>query len=504
MISDRRQSFFRLLPESALPLLMFILMFFWQIAKDTPFQDPDTGWHIRAGEWILAHRLIPAHDIWSYTAGNAPWYNLSWLFDTVLSALYQLGGLPLLYLLTITAYASIAAILANQAQRRGAGFVAIVTTFAICFLPMISQVALCRPNIVSAFMLLAFMHILQRDRENPSAKRLVWLPVFMVVWVNMHGGFLIAPFLFAAHLIEAWVMRDSARAKRIIIIGSMTALAILINPYGAHIVEGTLRTLNSAMTNNISEWQPVNLKKNLHYAVLLVLFIIAFRPKDRTVPLAEKLFMLTALMLGLFYARHGLVLAIATAPILAANLSRMAYESPVGEMFFIKDEDFLRDMKKPPVLNAALLLCILSMAAMIVFPSREMLAPHADALNQGKTPQKAIAYIEKNYPHMRWMNEYSTGGLLIYYGIPQTALFIDGRAGTAYNENVIKDDLDFSEGWGMGKKADAVIEKWNIDGLIMPSSSKITRYLNTNPTWKNVYQDNFISLFIHASSAGNP
>ena len=28
--------------------------------------DGDTGWHIRAGEWIAAHHAVPAHDIFSY------------------------------------------------------------------------------------------------------------------------------------------------------------------------------------------------------------------------------------------------------------------------------------------------------------------------------------------------------------------------------------------------------------------------------------------------------
>lgn len=504
MIHDRRQPFFRLLPTTAIPALIFFLAFCWQLKNQTPLKDQDTGWHIRAGEWILKHRSIPAHDPWSHTAGDAPWYNLSWLFDAALGLLHQAGGLPLLYLVTLIAYACIAAILAQQAVNRGAGFLPIIVIFPFCVLTVITQVALCRPNLISSLFLLAFMHLLACDRNDPSWRRLAWLPVMMVLWVNMHGGFLIVPILFAVHLAEAVWERDKARIKRLFLTGVFTALAILANPYGYHIYDGVMRTMDSAITDSILEWQPVNFKRDVHYLLFLLLFIFAFRPHAGTATLAEKLFMLIALVLALTSVRHGMILVIASAPILTANLSRLLEETPLGERFRAKEVDFMQDMRKPRARKGMLILCIAAMLAVITPATARFIAPHSDTLNLGKTPRRAIAFIENNYPEIRWMNEYSTGGLLIYYGAPKNALFIDGRAGTAYAENIIRDDLAFSESWGYGKKARRIIERYTINGLIMPTEARISRYLRTHPTWKRVYRDRYLSLFIRKSFTSEP
>jgi hypothetical protein len=38
--------------------------------------DGDTGWHIRAGDWILDHHRLPTSDFFSFTKSGQPWLHL--------------------------------------------------------------------------------------------------------------------------------------------------------------------------------------------------------------------------------------------------------------------------------------------------------------------------------------------------------------------------------------------------------------------------------------------
>ena len=55
--------------------------------------DGDTGWHIRAGQWILAHGHVPDRDIFSYTKAGQPWFAWEWLWDVIFGWLQLHWGL---------------------------------------------------------------------------------------------------------------------------------------------------------------------------------------------------------------------------------------------------------------------------------------------------------------------------------------------------------------------------------------------------------------------------
>lgn len=57
--------------------------------------DPDFGWHLQAGRYILAHG-IPTHDIFTYTAADFRWIDHEWLSDVVMALLFGAGGYWLL------------------------------------------------------------------------------------------------------------------------------------------------------------------------------------------------------------------------------------------------------------------------------------------------------------------------------------------------------------------------------------------------------------------------
>ena len=55
--------------------------------------DGDTGWHLRTGEWILAHGRVPQQDLFSFTHAGQSWYAWEWLWDVCFGFLNSHFGL---------------------------------------------------------------------------------------------------------------------------------------------------------------------------------------------------------------------------------------------------------------------------------------------------------------------------------------------------------------------------------------------------------------------------
>src|ERR1700757_3016844 len=55
--------------------------------------DPDTWWHVTAGEQILKTHTWPTSDTYSFTARGAGWIAYEWLGEVFLALAARAGGL---------------------------------------------------------------------------------------------------------------------------------------------------------------------------------------------------------------------------------------------------------------------------------------------------------------------------------------------------------------------------------------------------------------------------
>ena len=85
--------------------------------------DPDVWWHIRLGDWIIAHHQIPAGELFAYTAFGNPLVAHEWLSETIFAALAAVGGLFLVtVLMGLVAWsAMLATVLRGRPSRCRAG-----------------------------------------------------------------------------------------------------------------------------------------------------------------------------------------------------------------------------------------------------------------------------------------------------------------------------------------------------------------------------------------------
>ena len=72
-------------------LLFFLYLSF--LSGQGLLADGDTGYHIRAGQYILENFSIPKHDIFSYHTPPIPWTAHEWLSEVIMAWIHNYFGL---------------------------------------------------------------------------------------------------------------------------------------------------------------------------------------------------------------------------------------------------------------------------------------------------------------------------------------------------------------------------------------------------------------------------
>jgi len=171
----------RLAPS--LPDLLFALMLVALFGKPNGWQsllgDGDTGWHIRTGDYILAHGAVPAQDIFSFSRPGQPWFAWEWLSDVIFAQCHRFWGLEGVAVLGGLLVCLSAALLFAWLLRRGTGAgIALGVTLAAASAASVHYLA--RPHLFSLVLLIAGLWLLDEDRREPTYW--LWTLVPMAAW----------------------------------------------------------------------------------------------------------------------------------------------------------------------------------------------------------------------------------------------------------------------------------------------------------------------------------
>jgi hypothetical protein len=201
--------------------------------------DTDIWWHLRAGEWILANHRFPDLDPFTFGSADQVWIDLHWLFEVTSAAVFRVAGVPGVTLLgAATAACSVFVSIWFRPHRLP---LVAVGCWAVP-LVLLGYRLDPRPELFSLLFLAVFLAILELARRRPAV---VWaLPAVEVLWVNMHGLFVLGPVVYllfvVGQVINGRLMRTddptqppSPVARRHYWGGFAAVLACcLANPYG--------------------------------------------------------------------------------------------------------------------------------------------------------------------------------------------------------------------------------------------------------------------------------
>jgi len=423
-----------------------------------------------------------------FLAGQQLWYNISWLWDIVLSAVHQYAGVGGLYIFSLLCPAALMALLVGSLRARNPalginallfiGFAGIFTLF---------EFARGRPQLVGLCFALAFHHILHYSRENPQAKSLWLLPLIMVLWVNIHGSFIAGFSVLGAYGLEALYTKNRAWVLRLLLIGAACVPAVLINPYGIGIYTAVMRTLHSAITIYITEWQPFVFGSVTGASVWFLVFMFAGDMKNPAVKLADKILAAIWLVAMLYSARNIGFLLVLNAPYIAANLPKDdARDKNTRQL-----SAWLSDKK-----HALFMLCVAVLAVATSIAALPLVGEKHYRADPKLSPEPAIAYVTRELPHARLLNDYNIGGPIIYQTKGALPVFMDGRAGTVYSEEVIADYLAFLN---VEKDWPRIVKKYRIDAILVLNTHSFAKAYDSgqyHDTWKQVFHDDAASVYV--------
>jgi hypothetical protein len=239
---ERKPSYFLPSIGQFLFLVVFLVLTFSPAGKNM-LADADTGYHIRAGDYILESRTVPKHDIFSFI----PRLSLDgprWLSEVVMAVFHRISGLTGVVLFFSLLISLTYALLFRymRVYRRNIVFDVLIILLAL----VSSQIHwLARPHIFSLLLMVVWYHLLD-SYQNDRGGHLVLLPLIMLLWVNLHGGYLTGFILtgvyFLGNLIGYFRSREEEKerafrkAKYLGYVIVACLLVSLVNPNGYRIL----------------------------------------------------------------------------------------------------------------------------------------------------------------------------------------------------------------------------------------------------------------------------
>jgi hypothetical protein len=212
--------------------------------------DPDL-WHEMA--WIreaLASGSAPLRDPFAYTPTLVPSVHHEWGAGAIAYAVARgfdgSGLVALRYALVL----ALAVICAKVNQLRQARF-AIAAPLALAALLLLDAgFSAVRAQMYSFVLLAALLYLLELDQRGHRGWIAGWLALY-VVWINLHGGFLIGAGLFALHWLEQWWR--GAPHRHLFFTGVAMVPLTLLTPFHVHYPAYLFHALTTDRSH-IAEW----------------------------------------------------------------------------------------------------------------------------------------------------------------------------------------------------------------------------------------------------------
>lgn len=498
-------------------LLPLVLLFGRLDGVKTMLGDGDTGWHVRTGEWILAHHAIPHKDLFSFTKPGSPWFAWEWLWDVAFAWLHMHGGLASVVIASILLICLTSALLFQLLIRNCENrLIAIAVTFLVVGGTSVHWLA--RPHLFTMFFVVIWLAVIDRAEKGTTA--LLWLfPLLTVLWTNLHGGFFVGILLAGTYgvgkLLEGcFANAPEKRASlirsgwRYLLVASSCAAASFINPYTYHLHQHILAYLtDTAQLDAISEFQTLSFHAApaIFFEIMLALAAVTAVYEARRGRIAPVLLMAGWAHLALMASRNIPLFALISAPFVASTFNDLftgAREKEAGLPTLMKKilmtlheiAEELTAVDGPwrfhiPAAAAALLLCTMVSGHAQAYKLRAEYDPK-------HYPAGALRMLGPGAGDRRIFCDDEWGDYLAYRLYPAGRVFVDGRSdfyGARFDRDYL-DILGVKYGW------EAQLDRYGVDTLLLSTKSPLAGAVKESARWKAAYDDGTAILFEAASS----
>lgn len=471
--------------------IVLIIIFSMSIAPKT-FQN-DTFFTIAVGEKILEQGI--------YTDETFTWHqglkyeNVRWLFDILITKIYQISGFFGIYLFVMIMTAIIGITLFNIFLKKdikpiGAFLLAIITIY-------FGRAMFCaRAQIISFWLFILEAYFIEQLLKTGKKRYSAFLFIIGVLIANFHASvyplFFVLFIPYIAELILAKLPLNQTDESKIIIekrnnIKNMfftliiCAFSGLCTPIGFMPYLDMFKTIGAISSDIIGEMLPLNLLNSLNFMSIVVLVIGILVFSKTKIRIVDAFFLLGFILLSLSNNRSLFFFIFIGMSSVANILKDFFYEYKV-------EWNLSPKVKK---------IGIVFLSIIIIFISGNNFSKkiNADYVDVGEYPVDAAKYIMRNLniQDIKLYNGFNIGSYLEFCKIP---VFMDSRAEIyieQFNDTtILKDFQSLSSG---GAHYNEIFEKYGITHALLYTNEIVSIYIKEDSNWQCIYQDDSFVLY---------
>jgi hypothetical protein len=443
--------------------------------------EPDIWWHLRNGEQIVLHHVIPSVDTYSFGAAGSRWMDIEWLAEVPYFLAFKAAGLRGILALYFGVLVLIYAGVYYRSCRSGADCKsATLTTLLAILLGVVSMGP--RMLLFGWLSMVALLLVLDHFRQTGRG---LWLaPFIFAFWINVHGSWLFGMIVFVFAIVTgmlegSWGLVSAHKWSRpqlnkLFLALGASVCALFLNPFGYRLVFYPLDFIFRQGINvkYTQEWLPVDFATGRGTVALILLFALlasAWFSRRRWL-LYDSLLAAFALWAAFSHVRMLFFAGLVIPPLIAARLTFFpAYDPEIDK----------------PWLNAAIIVGLIAGMA-FYFPSTTELQQSIES----KYPANALAYMQRLHLQGRIFNPEWWGGYM-EWNAPELKTFVDGRAdifiyngsfGDHIKATLIDDSLE-------------VLNKYKINLVLIEPRTALAYLLEHSSGWHIIYSDKVAIVF---------
>jgi hypothetical protein len=505
--------------EKILVVILFIAVFINFLG---PIIDPDFPFHLKSGEYIYQHMEIPNDDPFSFYGEGivTDWERLVlaqyWVAQVIFYGFYSMMGPSGIILLRATVFTAFVFLLWIALRNRG--FYSSLIIVALTTI-MLQASKGDRPQFFSFLFTLILILLIEKFRKNPeSARPLYFIPPLILIWANMHGGFVFGIAIIAIYsLSEAlkfFVNKTNLTGQPLkrsalllfVVISLSAVLLSYINP----VVNGQILATLEPQLNSGSDtaWR---YEFNNEYRTPVAEMSYAFGIRRSAV---------------IFFILFGYISIITllnnirsksrdiTVFILILFSSAVAFTAVRYIPFFVataiplsRDYKFFRNidvLKNAGVSFVSYILLLSFFIFAIVFGLRD----YANIFTVGQHigyPENAVNFLLENPVKANIFNQHNKGSYLLWKLYPDYKVLNDTRliSSNAYQDTkVISNALEDYDHPPLLSFADALssVVPEELGSIVVSSEDSRYNSRNNIPLWKRLLDQNNIDILVHEAT----
>lgn len=442
-----------------------------------PVRPNDYWWYLRLGSEIASTHTVPIIETFSQTQAGQPMVYHSWFSALLFFWIYKFGGISLTVFLRGLLLSLTYTLLWKVMRARDATpqLASLVSFFAILAGSVNWAV---RPQLFAYPLFAISLWILIKwDREDGDSRVLGWLPFVSLLWVNLHGSFVLLFLLGGAAFLFG---KGERKALFIALVGVF--IATLINPRGIYVWEYVVDSLSVISNQAFSrEWMPpVNEGWQMNLFFGWVLFFMAVAGlSSRKLSRLDWVWILGFGWLAFSGLRYGIwflfILSILTADLLA-------------------DWGKTRIRQGIPAMDIAIGAIILLFPLALLPGLREFWWAEAPPALSADTPVEATQWLKAHpeLPGPLWADLAFSSYLV--YTLPERPIWIDTRFEVYPPEHWERYQAISSATW----KWEVLLEEEGSNLLMLSKTEQadLIPALGASSNWDEIYSDETSLIFI--------